>query len=64
MWFSYSLGRFGMGVKAYFVFLTYLLILNLLHSLIIIGTVLIPTLVYRGNGVYTKGDSTLMLQCY
>ncbi|XP_060797000.1 transmembrane channel-like protein 7 isoform X2 [Neoarius graeffei] len=37
-------GRFGVGVKAYFVFLRYLLCLNFLNSAIIAGFVLSPTL--------------------
>uniref|UniRef100_A0AAZ3R5C0 Transmembrane channel-like protein n=1 Tax=Oncorhynchus tshawytscha TaxID=74940 RepID=A0AAZ3R5C0_ONCTS len=43
-------GRFGVGVKAYFVFLRYLLYLNLLLCLVIGGTILIPTAVYDSNG--------------
>ncbi|XP_017540411.1 transmembrane channel-like protein 7 [Pygocentrus nattereri] len=38
-------GGFGVGVKAYFVFLRYLLCLNLLNCAIIIGSVLIPSLI-------------------
>uniref|UniRef100_A0A672KK60 Transmembrane channel-like protein n=1 Tax=Sinocyclocheilus grahami TaxID=75366 RepID=A0A672KK60_SINGR len=38
-------GQFGVGVKAYFVFLRYLLCLNLLYCVIIGGSVLTPTLV-------------------
>ncbi|KAJ8001564.1 hypothetical protein DPEC_G00170790 [Dallia pectoralis] len=43
-------GRFGAGVKAYFVFLRYLVYLNILHCLIIGGAILTPTVIYS-NGV-------------
>ncbi|XP_056137066.1 transmembrane channel-like protein 7 [Lampris incognitus] len=43
-------GRFGGGVKAYFVFLRYLLFLNLLHCVLIWAFILGPTTFYgRGN---------------
>ncbi|XP_035516138.1 transmembrane channel-like protein 7 [Morone saxatilis] len=43
-------GRFGVGVKAYFVFLRYLIYLNLLHCALIGGFILGPTAFYgRGN---------------
>ncbi|XP_016105168.1 transmembrane channel-like protein 7 [Sinocyclocheilus grahami] len=42
-------GQFGVGVKAYFVFLRYLLCLNLLYCVIIGGSVLTPTLVFAQN---------------
>uniref|UniRef100_A0A3B4EF79 Transmembrane channel-like protein n=1 Tax=Pygocentrus nattereri TaxID=42514 RepID=A0A3B4EF79_PYGNA len=53
-------GGFGVGVKAYFVFLRYLLCLNLLNCAIIIGSVLIPSLIV-GNRRYRtqKNDSVL-----
>ncbi|XP_042341668.1 transmembrane channel-like protein 7 [Plectropomus leopardus] len=43
-------GRFGVGVKAYFVFLRYLVYMNLLHCALILGFILGPTAFYgRGN---------------
>lgn len=39
-------GRFGVGMKAYFVFLRYLVYLNLLHCLLIGGFILGPTAIY------------------
>lgn len=39
-------GRFGVGVKAYFVFLRYLVYLNLLHCVLISGFILGPTAFY------------------
>lgn len=47
-------GRFGVGVKAYFVFLRYLVYLNLLHCALIGGLILGPTAFY-GQG--TSNDS-------
>lgn len=47
-------GRFGVGVKAYFVFLRYLVYLNLLHCALIGGLILGPTTFY-GQG--TSNDS-------
>ncbi|GAA6220228.1 transmembrane channel-like protein 7 [Lates japonicus] len=44
-------GRFGVGVKSYFVFLRYLIYLNLLHCALIWGFILGPTTFYgRRNG--------------
>ncbi|KAK2902870.1 hypothetical protein QQF64_010266 [Cirrhinus molitorella] len=40
-------GHFGGGVQSYFFFLRFLVILNFLSSLLIIGFVLIPSIVFR-----------------
>ncbi|XP_007570216.1 transmembrane channel-like protein 7 [Poecilia latipinna] len=42
-------GRFGVGVKSYFVFLRYLIYLNLLHCALISGFILGPTGFYGKN---------------
>ncbi|XP_017333815.1 transmembrane channel-like protein 7 [Ictalurus punctatus] len=47
-------GRFGVGVKAYFVFLRYLLFLNFLNCTIIAGSVLSPTLYIRTKNTNTS----------
>ncbi|XP_036441897.1 transmembrane channel-like protein 7 [Colossoma macropomum] len=57
-------GGFGVGVKAYFVFLRYLLCLNLLNCVIIAGSVLIPSLTVeskstRWDWTICKNDSVL-----
>lgn len=52
-------GRFGVGVKAYFVFLRYLVYLNLLHCALIGGFIVGPTAFYgRSN---STGE---WLQCH
>ncbi|KAM4584062.1 transmembrane channel-like protein 7 isoform 2-T2 [Odontesthes bonariensis] len=57
-------GRFGVGVKAYFVFLRYLIYLNLLHCVFIGGFILGPTGFYgRGNGsepLRFKGNDSVL----
>uniref|UniRef100_A0A3Q1B360 Transmembrane channel-like protein n=1 Tax=Amphiprion ocellaris TaxID=80972 RepID=A0A3Q1B360_AMPOC len=51
-------GRFGVGVKSYFVFLRYLVHLNLLHCALIWGFILGPTTFY-GRGHNSGNDSVL-----
>ncbi|XP_036965426.1 transmembrane channel-like protein 7 [Acanthopagrus latus] len=54
-------GRFGVGVKAYFVFLRYLVFLNLLHCALISGFILGPTAFYGSSAhlKYGGNDSVL-----
>ncbi|KAM6972533.1 transmembrane channel-like protein 7 [Aplochiton taeniatus] len=57
-------GKFGVGVKAYFVFLRYLVYLNLLHCVIIVASILVPTVLYGrgqdiGESMFGKNDSIL-----
>ncbi|XP_073732539.1 transmembrane channel-like protein 7 [Misgurnus anguillicaudatus] len=49
-------GQFGVGIKAYFGFLRYLLGLNLLYCAIISGSVLTPTLLYRNKHENERGS--------
>ncbi|XP_068585178.1 transmembrane channel-like protein 7 [Cebidichthys violaceus] len=44
-------GRFGVGVKAYFVFLRYLVYLNLLHCALVWGFILGPTTFYGRSNI-------------
>uniref|UniRef100_UPI0037E80C96 transmembrane channel-like protein 7 isoform X2 n=1 Tax=Semicossyphus pulcher TaxID=241346 RepID=UPI0037E80C96 len=57
-------GRFGVGVKAYFVFLRYLIYLNLLHCALILGFILGPTAFYgRSNNsepLMFKGNDSVL----
>ncbi|CAB1344383.1 unnamed protein product [Coregonus sp. 'balchen'] len=50
LWEQVGEAIFGVGVKAYFVFLRYLVYLNLLQCLVIGGTILTPTAVYDSDG--------------
>ncbi|XP_037546161.1 transmembrane channel-like protein 7 [Nematolebias whitei] len=54
-------GKFGVGVKAYFVFLRYLIYLNLLHCVLIGGFILGPTVYYSKSTElrFEKNDSVL-----
>ncbi|KAG5853513.1 hypothetical protein ANANG_G00026760 [Anguilla anguilla] len=49
-------GKFGVGVKAYFTFLRFLLYLNLIHCLVISGLALTPVLLY-GKHNFTPGKT-------
>lgn len=51
-------GRFGVGVKAYFVFLRYLVYLNLLHCALVGGFILGPTAFYGRSK--SSGESPVM----
>ncbi|KAM3623172.1 uncharacterized protein V6R79_007941 [Siganus canaliculatus] len=56
------LGRSGIGVKAYFVFLRYLICLNLLHCALICGFIVGPTIFYGRSSALVKfggNDSVL-----
>ncbi|XP_017272484.1 transmembrane channel-like protein 7 isoform X1 [Kryptolebias marmoratus] len=55
-------GKFGVGVKAYFIFLRYLIYLNLLHCLLIGGFIIGPTLYYSNRTEHLRfeeNDSVL-----
>lgn len=59
-------GRFGIGVKAYFIFLRYLIYLNLLHCALIGGFILGPTAFYgRSNSSGESADysKSTTIQC-
>ncbi|KAM6939796.1 transmembrane channel-like protein 7 [Xenentodon cancila] len=55
--------RFGVGVKAYFVFLRYLIYLNLLHCFFVSGFIVVPTVFYGSNKindlVFKENDTVL-----
>ncbi|MFT7802504.1 transmembrane channel-like protein 7 isoform X2 [Arapaima gigas] len=51
-------GKFGMNVKVYFVFLRYLVYLNLFHCLLIVGLIQAPVFIFRGNETYSGSKQT------
>ncbi|XP_026885278.2 transmembrane channel-like protein 7 isoform X2 [Electrophorus electricus] len=53
-------GRFGVGVKAYFVFLRYLICLNLLNCAIITGFVLVPSLYHKSWEDYKSDNKSIL----
>ncbi|KAM9460589.1 transmembrane channel-like protein 7 [Clarias gariepinus] len=57
-------GRFGAGVKAYFVFLRYLLFLNFLNCAIIGSSVMSPSLYNRTISITTNWNVSLFLDVF
>ncbi|KAF5905158.1 transmembrane channel-like protein 7 [Clarias magur] len=57
-------GRFGVGVKAYFVFLRYLLCLNFISFAIIAGSVISPSLYKRPINITTTWNKSLFLDVF
>nr|XP_040041737.1 transmembrane channel-like protein 7 [Gasterosteus aculeatus aculeatus] len=60
-------GRFGVGVKAYFVFLRYLVYLNLLHCALVGGFILGPTAFYgrsKSSGPLRFGGNDSVLDFF
>uniref|UniRef100_A0A3P8T962 Transmembrane channel-like protein n=1 Tax=Amphiprion percula TaxID=161767 RepID=A0A3P8T962_AMPPE len=53
-------GRFGVGVKSYFVFLRYLVHLNLLHCALIWGFILGPTTFYGREPLRFGGNDSVL----
>ncbi|KAI5101293.1 transmembrane channel-like protein 7 [Silurus meridionalis] len=53
-------GRFGVGVKAYFVFLRYLLCLNFLNCVILAGFVISPSLLRKNSFKNFKHNSSFL----
>ncbi|XP_064179518.1 transmembrane channel-like protein 7 [Anguilla rostrata] len=57
-------GKFGVGVKAYFTFLRYLLYLNLIHCLVISGLALTPVLSGKHNLTHGFIDTDSVLDLF
>lgn len=49
-WFFYHAGNFGGGVQSFFLFLRFLVVLNFVTSLLIIGLILVPSIIFRSVG--------------
>ncbi|KAL4616692.1 transmembrane channel-like protein 4 [Arapaima gigas] len=50
-------GHFGGGVQSYFLFLQFLVVLNLLSSLLMAGFVLTPSIVFRSSSFVNSSDA-------
>lgn len=48
-WFFYPTGNFGGGVQSFFLFLRFLVLLNLVTSLLIAAFVLVPSIIFNSS---------------
>lgn len=49
-WFFYPTGNFGGGVQSFFLFMRFLVVLNFVTSLLILGLILVPSIIFRSVG--------------